>query len=254
MTYPVIIAARNEALHIGRALESLPREAEPIVVVNGCTDTTADIAESFGATVLHSEEGKMPAIQEGIRHLGQRAADPFITMDADARVMMPGHWLSAMQRERQRLPESAPAIVFGDMVITSGRSLVRAAIKNTRHQLQNYRTRNFPGRGVFCGANVLIDPHDAYGVEALLALPNLWPCEDVAMKDAILQRGGAVRKSPDPRTAIVREEERTLGILQRLRVGEAGSRAHMRNSYAADAPPGSLPYTSGQLADHSQRI
>jgi glycosyltransferase involved in cell wall biosynthesis len=64
MKTPVIIPAYNEEQNIHKLLRSLPSElVDPIVAVNGSTDNTADIAESFGAKVYSlPEQGKLPAI------------------------------------------------------------------------------------------------------------------------------------------------------------------------------------------------
>lgn len=49
MKYPVIIAAHNEEARIGRLLQRLPSDIyDPILVINGTTDSTADIARSVG--------------------------------------------------------------------------------------------------------------------------------------------------------------------------------------------------------------
>ena len=74
MKTPVLIAARNEAVTVGRLLERLPADlVEPIVIANGCTDDRAAVAQSFGAVVLEREEpGKLPALQDGVRHLAER--------------------------------------------------------------------------------------------------------------------------------------------------------------------------------------
>lgn len=53
MTLTVIILTRNETLHIGRAIRSVQRVADRIVVVDsGSTDDTVAIAKAHGAEVL----------------------------------------------------------------------------------------------------------------------------------------------------------------------------------------------------------
>src|SRR5438874_618123 len=88
MSVLIIIAARNESRHVGESLDALSQQTynvEPIVVVNGSADKTADIARTAGAFVLESEEGKMRAIQAGLRYLGRRALEPLLILDADTR-------------------------------------------------------------------------------------------------------------------------------------------------------------------------
>ncbi len=72
----VVMAARNEERHIGRALRSLNQQTEPceiIVVDDGSDDHTALIAESMGATVLRRVHTTLPAaLNQGIREAKSR--------------------------------------------------------------------------------------------------------------------------------------------------------------------------------------
>ena len=85
----VIIPAHNEARVIGRLLGQLVSDAAPdeldvIVVANGCTDNTADVAASFGppvrilSTPVASKREALAA--------GDRAADGFPRIYTDADV------------------------------------------------------------------------------------------------------------------------------------------------------------------------
>jgi GT2 family glycosyltransferase len=86
----VIIPAYNEATIIQRTLASLSRAAvggyiELIVVCNGCTDNTADVARSVpGAWVLELEQGSKPAALNA----GDEVATlwPRLYMDADVQI------------------------------------------------------------------------------------------------------------------------------------------------------------------------
>jgi glycosyltransferase involved in cell wall biosynthesis len=83
------LAAYNEEAWIGRALESLnnqnivlayPEYFEKIVVDSGSTDRTAEIAESYGWTVLQAPRGKLNARDMAIR---TTTADIVVGLDAD---------------------------------------------------------------------------------------------------------------------------------------------------------------------------
>jgi glycosyltransferase involved in cell wall biosynthesis len=83
------LAAYNEEAWIGRALESLnnqnivlayPEYFEKIVVDSGSTDRTAEIAESYGWTVLQVPRGKLNARDKAIR---TTTADIVVGLDAD---------------------------------------------------------------------------------------------------------------------------------------------------------------------------
>lgn len=80
----VIIPARNEDASIGLVLDEIPREcADRIVVVdNGSTDQTAEVARSRGATVVREPvAGYGRACLAGIAAAGE--CDVIVVLDAD---------------------------------------------------------------------------------------------------------------------------------------------------------------------------
>jgi glycosyltransferase involved in cell wall biosynthesis len=85
MTISVILPAKNEAEGLRRTLPALRERmphAEIIVVDDGSTDATAEVAASFGAKVLSSpySMGNGAAIKRGAR---AAAGDVLVFMDAD---------------------------------------------------------------------------------------------------------------------------------------------------------------------------
>jgi glycosyltransferase involved in cell wall biosynthesis len=85
----VIVPAHNEARVIGRLLSQLLSDARPgeldiIVVPNGCTDDTAEIAASFGSAV-RVVPVPVASKQEALR-AGDRAARDFPRLYVDADV------------------------------------------------------------------------------------------------------------------------------------------------------------------------
>ena len=243
MRIPILIAARNEASWIGRTLDSLPRDGvEPIVIPNGCTDNTAEIAESFGATVLNCPaEGKMQALQAGIRYLGKEAIEPFITLDADARVLFPSRWAGRLLRERARVDNDSSAVAIGP-TLYRGKGF-GSVVRTARHFYVQHRDHYQNSRGYYCGRNMLIHPVRADVVEGLLALGPLWPGEDRAIKDVIVNHGGNAFKSVNLLAAVASDGTRLpgLGILLGPD-GRRNSHTQLIASYLAEAPPGSMPY------------
>ena len=79
----VIIPAFNEERAIGKVLDEIPRRvAEVIVVDNGSTDSTAAVAQSRGATVVHEPvRGYGQACLRGLSALS--AADIVVFLDGD---------------------------------------------------------------------------------------------------------------------------------------------------------------------------
>jgi len=83
----IVIPARNEAPRIGSVIESV-RQACPnvpiVVVVNGCTDDTAAVAEQMGAEVLESAPGYGLALLTAYRHAASTKELPWLVqLDAD---------------------------------------------------------------------------------------------------------------------------------------------------------------------------
>lgn len=85
-TIGVIIPALNEEESIGRVLEALPSVFDDIVVVdNGSTDRTAEIARSKGARVVREDQrGYGAACLTGIAALAGNPPSVVLFMDADA--------------------------------------------------------------------------------------------------------------------------------------------------------------------------
>lgn len=88
----IVIPAHNEANVIGRCLEAMTEGAEPgeleiLVVCNGCTDDTADVARRYGemVTVLESE---IPSKNAAL-NLGHQRATSYPRFYVDADIVMP---------------------------------------------------------------------------------------------------------------------------------------------------------------------
>jgi hypothetical protein len=84
----VVIPAFNESDAIGRVLEALPRQlvSEIVVVDNGSTDGTAEVARAGGATVVYEpRRGYGRACLKGISHFRRLSPslDILVFLDAD---------------------------------------------------------------------------------------------------------------------------------------------------------------------------
>ncbi len=77
-TIDVIIPAYNEAAAIGQVLAELPPVVREVVVVdNGSSDHTGQVAQNAGATVLtESRKGYGYACLKGIDYLKQKKKTP----------------------------------------------------------------------------------------------------------------------------------------------------------------------------------
>ncbi len=82
----VIIPALNEALSIGKVIGDIPREwvSEIVVVDNGSTDETPQLARAAGATVLtQNEKGYGAACLLGIEYVTQKNPEVLVFLDGD---------------------------------------------------------------------------------------------------------------------------------------------------------------------------
>ncbi|MFT6850250.1 MAG: glycosyltransferase involved in cell wall biosynthesis [Sphingobacteriales bacterium] len=88
MNISVIIPAFNETTSIGKVINAIPKDLvnEIIVVNNGSTDDTAQVAENAGATVLmENRKGYGSACLCGINYLAQKSqlVDVVVFIDGD---------------------------------------------------------------------------------------------------------------------------------------------------------------------------
>jgi glycosyltransferase involved in cell wall biosynthesis len=140
----VVVPAHNEAAVLGRLLEALsPGEFDIVVVANGCTDDTADIARSFGPAVtvvetpVASKHHALRLGDEHARHFPRVYVDGDVVIDADgiralaAELGRPGILAAAPERE----------------LVTGGRPLAVRWYYRVWEQLPSVRTGLY-GRGV----------------------------------------------------------------------------------------------------------
>lgn len=241
MSIPILIPARNEASNIEQTLARIPRGAEPIVIPNGCTDRTEELARQSGAQVLVSDmEGKMPALQAGIRHLGERATEPFVVMDADTRPLFPRMWLKSLIESTKGIPNDKPAIVNGPIMFSNANPAV-LAWRNIGLWKFMLRNKCNPGQGV-SGANMLLCLRKAETVERVLDLPHYWPREDAAIRDTVLEANGHSTKAFDIRSIALTSADRFVDMRTRIFAGREYCIKMMRQSYLDEAAPGSRPY------------
>lgn len=93
----ILVPAHNEALTIAPILSKLLAQLAPadrlIVIADNCTDDTAAVARSAGATVIERQDaaqrGKGYALDYGLKFLADNPPDVVIVVDADC-VVEPG--------------------------------------------------------------------------------------------------------------------------------------------------------------------
>jgi peptidoglycan/xylan/chitin deacetylase (PgdA/CDA1 family) len=108
MKISIIIPAWNEAKLIADTLRSLKNQSykgdyEILVVDNGSTDATAEIARSYGVRVISANEQKSVFYA---RQVGADATDGDIIVQADADTLYPENWLQKIADKLEAHPEA----------------------------------------------------------------------------------------------------------------------------------------------------
>jgi glycosyltransferase involved in cell wall biosynthesis len=242
---PVILPAYNEERLIARALDSMPADlVEPIVAVNGSTDSTASIAESFGAKVYNFEEqGKLPAIQSVLKSLGNRALEPLLILDSDNKPVFPRGWANGMLKALLR--ESEQPVFVGGPVWYTGSGLAYDAMRSIKrfkiaHKGRDWQVGMQHGQ---VGPNTGINLQNEGTLEAILAMPHYWPGEDRAMMDTIVDRGGSFYQPVSPKLMTLTPSSVSfLPLSERLSLGHEEATKKIIDRYIERGADDSVPY------------
>jgi glycosyltransferase involved in cell wall biosynthesis len=118
----VLIPALNAERTLPKIVEESRRQLEPVIVIDdGSTDRTGDVARAAGATVLRHEmnRGKGAALKTGFRWALDNGYDGVITLDADG----------------QHLPSEIPKFLAasGDLVIGGRAHLFQQMLPRRRN-------------------------------------------------------------------------------------------------------------------------
>jgi hypothetical protein len=229
------------------ALEREVMEVEPIVIVNGSTDCTADTARYYGATVLESPEGKMPAIQEGLRYLGKRALDQVLILDADTRPLT-RHWSSHMYDELTNLPSDSPAMVWGPYAYKADINPLLAGFFTATTARVSWADRHKDKPRTIRGGNTGLYIKKAELLEEIMSLSNYWPREDVAIFDLMKANDTMHTVTFNPNGWALTSGYRIKDTIKRNVKDRQHRSLVTDNSYADDAPKDSKPYNSETTA------
>lgn len=137
----VVIPAFNEARFIGSVVLGLKRRPVEILVVDdGSSDDTAEIARAAGAEVLRlpANQGKGAALNAGLAQIRQTAPDAIVIIDADGQ-----HLPDELERVVQPILAGQADIVIGSRYL--GSTSNTPSHRKAGHKVMNFLTGAFSG-------------------------------------------------------------------------------------------------------------
>lgn len=198
MRVSAIIPAFNEADRIGKVLEPLkkvPEVDEIIVVDDGSSDRTAEVARSYGVKVIRfrRNRGKALALDAGVKAAGNEV---LLFLDADLVGLRPGH----IRRLLDAYAQGGADIVIG--VFKEGRAATDLSMKIAPF-LSGQRVLH---RRIWERTRAVLDEENPFGAE-------------IALTKAALKEGWKHRRvTLEGVTHVRKEEKRGLwgGLRDRL--------------------------------------
>lgn len=130
----VVIPAYNEERFIGSTVAKTLKFADTVVVIDdGSTDDTANIAEAVGALVVRQPQnmGKGVALTTGFRHVRSLTPDVVVTIDADG------------QHEPAQLLQVISPVIQGQADIVVGSRYLQKNSKVPTHRIWGHHIFNF---------------------------------------------------------------------------------------------------------------
>ncbi|ASJ16396.1 dolichol-phosphate mannose synthase [Thermococcus chitonophagus] len=124
----IVIPAYNEGKRIGEVLSKIPDFVDEVIVVDdGSTDNTSEVAKSFGATVVRLERnsGKGAALREGVKKAN---GDIIVLMDADG------------QHDPREIPKLLEPIIQGKADFVIGKRIIKKGKRPLIRKLSNWIT------------------------------------------------------------------------------------------------------------------
>lgn len=248
MKTPVIVPAYNEERHIGTVLSKLPaNKVEPIIAINGSTDSTYKIAENFGVQIINlPEQGKLPAVQYTLRLLGERALQPLLILDGDTYPLFPNAWHDAMCKQLTKTTvDTKRPITTGGLVWHTEANMLHSLLKiisATKKATKVHEVPNMRYSGIY-GPNMGIYLRNNDTLRAVLDLPHYWPGEDIAIANTAIEHGGLHKPVVSFRALAVSPlSVSAVSLTDYLRGGAAKSCQDGVADYISRGAVGSQPY------------
>ena len=239
MKTPVIIAAYNEAAYIEQSLKHLDAHSvEPIVITNGCTDSTAELARRYTDNVYELPEmGKIPAIQYGLKTLGKAALEPVLLLDADAWPLFPSHWAHAM---RSAVKGVEPAVASGMTGFWDG-TAINCTVRSARRIQRALSSRVKNDFMATYGANMVIQLASPTMFDEIMAMEHTWPAGDRYLAHKI-KENGTFKQSVNPITWVNMSARYVPTLSERLHEDTEGARQKVAQEHMLRRAPTATHY------------
>ena len=190
---PIIIPAYNEADKIGHLVgllrASLGEKVRLIVADGDSDDETAAIARRAGAEVVATSgpAGKLPGLQAALRLLGDEALQPFVLLDADTFPQDPPRWLECLLSplERARAPMLISSLAWFEDA--RGRRVWLPSVALILGCLWPRMWSRYDSP--FLGPSQAFVLRRREVLRAVLALPAIWPGDDIILARTVANRG-----------------------------------------------------------------
>jgi glycosyltransferase involved in cell wall biosynthesis len=222
--FPVLIPAFNEEVDLPATLLALARsniDIKPIVIDNASTDSTAEYATAMGAITIHENvPGKMKATQTGLEQARAMGYKRILFTDADT---LPGKkWAVSMHELAGRIDPTQGGLVAGTGLFDHGPNLTTDILRSANSYARATMRRVQGKYPMTQGYNYLLaldmDGVVAEGINDLA--PNLFPGEDFAIRDKVIEGGGHIVWATGPDTLVFTRNDRFRslgeGIMTRL--------------------------------------
>lgn len=191
MKISVVIPAYNEEKFIGDCLKSLSEQEIPpdeiIVVDNNCTDKTAEIARSAGATVVNETQQGM----SHARNAGFDAAQYEIIARCDSDSRPPKDWIKRIKEDFMsgEIDGLTGPFEYYDMPITSNNIVVSQMYLASLKILLR-------GNETLFGANMAITKKSWNTIRSEVCLDDKKVHEDIDLSIHMIKKGYKIKKDP----------------------------------------------------------